>query len=169
MRVNLREIVRGRRRRRRSFYHPRYVPCNILQMSLGAHATDSRPCADHKNRRLRPHRCFFFLSLVDVLFLLLFVARAERISTCVNFLGETRKVDIGTRSFYSAINFIPGANVTRYRGFCKYYRARSLQARNIDCNVMRTWAGERVDFRWKITSLVWLPPHISRVVKGKAE
>lgn len=88
-------------------------------------------------------------------------------STRVNFLERFEGEILGTRSFYSAINFIPGANVTRYRGFCKYYRARSLQAGNIDCNVMRTWVSERVDFRWKITSLVWLPPRISRVVKAE--
>jgi len=83
------------------------IPRNILQTSLNAHATGSRPSADHKNRRLRLHRClFFFISVVDVI---LSILRSNcscgENSTRVNFL-ERLEGDVGTlflfrNKFYS--------------------------------------------------------------------
>lgn len=129
------------RLRRDALFTTPDVPCNILQMSLGAHATGfASVCAkiikiaDCVRMAVfffsASSRCYSFHSPLP--------SPTRRKFYACKFLEEIRGGDIGTRSFYSAINFIPGANVTRYRGFCKYYRARSLQAGNIDCNAMRT-------------------------------
>lgn len=94
VRVNLREIVRDRRHRRRyALFTISDVPCNILQTSLSAHATGSRPCADHKNRRLRPHRCprFFFVSSRCYSFHSPLPLPARRKFYACKFLGDSRE------------------------------------------------------------------------------